>query len=127
MMAESKKTGEDLLNNEEDFDFSDVGVNTNGTPFDQTIDLLAATTGPRLELFCRSDKSIVEAIQICDNIVERFGSEYIRGVGDRILRFSISTQGRGRAELVDALKAGDGVQDSYYEAQAASSMGFSSD
>lgn len=126
-MAETKKTGEDLLNNDDEFDIDDIGVSTNGTPFDQTIDLLASTTGPTLELFSRSDKAIVEAVQICDNIVERFGSKYVRGIRDQVLRFSVSAQGRGRSELVDALRAGDGVQDSYYEAQAASSMGFSSD
>lgn len=126
-MAEGKRTGDELLDNDSDLDFDRIGPSTMGTPFDQTVDLLAKTEGPKLELFCRSDKPLVEAVQICNNLEYRFGSQYIAEKKAQLMRFSVSINGKGRAELVESLKAGDGVEGEFYQAQAASSLGFSSE
>lgn len=97
------------------------------TPFNQTVDILATTGGPKLELFCRSNKALVEAAEVCYNMAYRFHSSYIKGRMDQIMRFSVSSNGQGRGELVTALQAGSGVPDSFYESQGAGNMGFSSE
>lgn len=125
-MVESKRSGAELL----DDDYEDEQIMSGEpmeTPFNQTVDILATTGGPKLELFCRSNKSLVEAAEVCYNMAYRFRSKYIIGRMDQIMRFSVSANGQGRGELVTALQAGSGVPDSFYEAQGNASMGFSSE
>lgn len=101
-------------------------TNSMETPFNQTVDILSSTSGPRLELFCRSNKSLVEAAEVCYNMAYRFKSKYIMGRMDQIMRFSVSANGQGRAEMVQSLQAGAGVPDSFYENQN-STIGFTSE
>lgn len=124
-MVESKRSGAELL----DEDYEDVSFESDPmeTPFNQTVDIMATTGGPRLELFCRSSRSVVEAAEVCYNMVYRFKSNYIKGRMDQIMRFSVSEGGKGRNELVTALQAGSGVPDSFFEAQGSGNMGFSSE
>ena len=112
-----------------DEDYEDVSFESDPmeTPFNQTVDIMATTGGPRLELFCRSSRSVVEAAEVCYNMVYRFKSNYIKGRMDQIMRFSVSEGGKGRNELVTALQAGSGVPDSFFEAQGSGNMGFSSE
>lgn len=124
-----KKTGADLLDedydSDEDITFRQTG--TNDTPFNQTVDFLAKTGGPHLELFCRSNKGLIEAAEVAYAEVFRFHSKYVEGMMDQIMRFSVSASGKGREELVQSLQAGAGVPDGFYEAQGASSVGFTTD
>lgn len=123
-MVESKRSGAELLKE----DYEDVSFESDPmeTPFNQTVGIMATTGGPRLELFCRSNKPLVEAAEVCYNMAYRFHSKYIQGRMDQIMRFSVSANGQGRSELVTALQAGSGVPDSFYESNGGS-MGFSSE
>lgn len=123
-MVESKKSGAELL--DENYDDAIFESDPMDTPFNQTVDIMATTGGPRLELFCRSNKNLVEAAEVCYNMAYRFRSGYIKGRMDQIMRFSVSANGQGRQELVTALQAGSGVPDSFYEAQGSGAMGFTS-
>jgi len=121
-----KKTGADLLDEEYDSE-EEIGLSpssSNETPFNQTVDFLAKTGGPQLELFCRSNKGVVEAAEVAYAEIYRFHSDYVAGLMNQIMRFTVSANGKGREELVQSLQAGAGVPDGYYEAQSASSAGF---
>lgn len=124
-----KKTGADLLNEdyESEEDISIAPNNMGDTPFNQTVDYLAKTGGPELELFCRSNKGLIEAAEVAYAEIYRFHSKYVEGMMNQIMRFSVSANGKGREELVTSLQAGSGVPDGYYESQSASSVGFSTD
>lgn len=115
-MSPSKPTGMDLL--DEDIG-PDIGEEPRGdTPFDTTISNLSQTSGEKLELMCRANKNIAQAATVSYNMIFRFGSKYIQGRIDQIMRLSVSKGGEGRAEMVQALQAGSGVPDSYYESEA---------
>lgn len=125
-MAESKRSGAELLEEEYEED-AVLESDPMQTPFNQTVDILATTGGPKLELFCRSNKPLVEAAEVCYNMAYRFHSNYIMGRMNQIMRFSVSANGQGRGELVTALQAGSGVPDSFYDAQGNNSIGFTSE
>ena len=121
-----KRTGSDLL--EEDYESDDdlvmTGPASGDTPFNQTVDILSKTGGPQLELFCRSNKGLIEAAEVAYAEMFRFHSKYVEGMMNQIMRFSVSANGKGREEMVQSLQAGSGVPDSFYESQS-SSVGFS--
>lgn len=122
-MVESKRSGAELL--DEDYDEVSFEPDPSSTPFDQTVNIMATTGGPKLELFCRSSKALVEAIQVCHNLEYRFRSGYIKSRKDQLMRLSVSANGQGRSELVTALQAGSGVPGEFYESRGAGNMGFS--
>lgn len=85
------------------------------TPFDKAYDILSETGGARLELMTRTDPRVVDACQLGYTITARFGSPYVRGRVEQMLRLAISKGGEGRKEIVESLKAGAGVPDGYYD------------
>ena len=125
-MVESKRSGAELLDEDYEGDGS-FESDPMQTPFNQTVDILSTTGGPRLELFCRSTKSLVEAAEVCYNMAYRFKSPYIIGRMNQIMRFSVSANGQGRSEMVQSLQAGSGVPDSFFESQANQQMGFTTE
>lgn len=128
-MAEGKRVGSELL--DEDYDDAEItmpsGASMEDTPFNQAKDILTKTSGPELEIMCRSTKSVVEASQVTYAMDYGFHSGYLRGRMDQILRFTISADGKGRGEIVDLQKAGSGVPPEFFETQAGPSAGFSTE
>lgn len=98
---------------------------SSATPFDKAYDILSETQGDRLELMTRTDTRVVDACQLGYTLVARFGSPYVSGRVNQLMRLAISKEGEGRKEIVESLKAGAGVPDGYYE--NGGSMGFGYD
>ena len=84
------------------------------TPFDQAFGALTTTGGPKLELLTRANKKLSIAIDRTYNRCFNFHSMYLRGRIDTLMRLAVSMGGKGRAEIVDSLRAGSGVPDSFY-------------
>ena len=61
---------------------------------------------------------MVQAANVAYTMHSSFGSEFIRGKLDQIMRFAVSMGGEGRKEIVDSLRAGGDMPDAYFEAQA---------
>lgn len=113
-MAKKEKNAEDLLENpmftgEEDFGGKDM------TPFDMAHKTLTTTSGPVLEMMTRSTPKLAEAIGIGQNLMYNFGSDYIRGKVDTLMRVHVSMNGQGRAEIVSSLSSGAGVPGEFYD------------
>lgn len=89
------------------------------TPFDKAVGLLSVTEGEHLEIMMRTNPRIVEAANIMQSIDSAFHSRYVKEKMERMMRFSISMDGRGRTEIVQALSAGSGVPGEYYESKGA--------
>lgn len=85
------------------------------TPFDKGFDILSETAGERLELMTRTDSRIIDACQLGYTVVARFGSAYVGNRVNQLMRLAISKNGRGREEIVESIKAGAGVPDTFYE------------
>ncbi len=125
-MVDAKRSGAELR--DEDYENEEIDESEPmNTPFNDTVNILSTTGGPKLEMFCRSNKPVVEAAQVCFDMAYRFKSPYIIGMMDQIMRFSVSAEGKGRAEMVQALQAGSGVPDSFYASNGSNAMGFTSE
>lgn len=105
----------ELLDNPQ-FDMSmfEGGKSGPSTPFDQAFGALTTTGGPKLELLTRTNKKLSIAIDRTYNRCFNFHSIYLRGRIDTLMRMAVSMQGKGRSEIVDSLRAGSGVPDSFY-------------
>ena len=126
-MAEEKKRGEDLIE-EPRYGYSDPGGGvTMETPFQETIGALTVTEGEKLEIMTRTTRNISDALEVAHNLVYSFGSKYIMSRTNQIMRLSVSQGGKGREEIVESLKAGSGVPDSFYEIQSGSNKGYNED
>ena len=100
-----------------DFDFSMFEGGGGGgpsSPFDQAFGALTTTGGPKLELLTRANKKLSIAIDHTYNRCFNFHSMYLRGRIDMLMRLAVSMGGKGRGEIVDSLRAGSGVPDSFY-------------
>lgn len=105
-----------LLDNP-DFDYSMFESGGGGgasSPFDQAFGALTTTGGPKLELLTRANKKLSVAIDHTYNRCFNYHSLYLRGRIDMLMRLAVSMGGKGRGEIVDSLKAGSGVPDSFY-------------
>lgn len=85
------------------------------TPFDRAYGVLTATGGERLEMMTRTTKKLAEAINMGYNMIWNFRSAYLRGRMDTLMRVHVSLEGKGRAEMVQALQAGSGVPGEFYD------------
>ena len=88
------------------------------TPYDKAYDLLSALRGEKLEIMTRTNPRLVQAATVAYNMISSFGSQYVAGKIDQLLRFAVSMKGEGRKEIVDSLRAGGDMPDAYYEAQS---------
>lgn len=110
------KSGGDLLDDPMELDDEETmgGIQA---PFDRATDLLATTRGETLEIMTRTTQEIAEAAAISYGLSTMFDLPYINGRMAQIERLAISRGGQGRNDIVDALKAGSGVSDGFYEAK----------
>lgn len=113
-MAKKKKPATDLL---EDPLVEEIPEPTEEptTPFDRAYGVLTATHGERLEMMTRTTKPLAEAINVGYNMMFNYKSRYLRGRIDTLMRVHVSLDGKGRAEMVQALQAGSGVPGEFYD------------
>lgn len=97
------------------------------TPFDKAYGALMTTTGPRLELLTRTTPRLAVAIGHSFNRIANFGSIYQVRFISTIERLSVSMDGKGRAEMIQALQAGAGVPGEFYSEGASRVSAFSDD
>lgn len=96
-------------------DIPDAPVNT-------VVKAQTPTTGHKLEIGSRiTNRNIADALQLSYTMVEAYHSSYVAGKKDLLLRMAISKDGLGRSELIDTLKAGGSLPDSYYDTPTAPS------
>lgn len=113
----------DLLNNPEVPEVAEMPENLGETPYDKAYNLLSALGGQKLEIMTRTNPRLVQAANVAYNMTSSFGSVYIRGKIDQIMRFAVSMGGEGRKEIVESLRAGGDMPDAYYEAQVGGGRG----
>ncbi len=94
------------------------------TPFDKAYTVLTATSGEVLELMTRTTPKLATAVGVGYTMRYNFKSNYIGGRMDNLMRIHVSFGGRGRNEMVQSLKAGSGVPDSYYARDGGGSRGY---
>lgn len=112
-MAKKKKPATDLLEEPlipEEPEFESEPE----TPFDKSFNVLTATGGAYLELMTRTTPKLAQAINVGYNMIWNFDSKYLRGRMDTLMRIHVSLEGKGRSEMVQALQAGSGVPDGFY-------------
>ena len=114
----TERLATDLLDNPEMPDVGDMPETLGETPYDKAYNLLSALKGEKLEIMTRTNPRLVQAANVAYNITSAFGSQYISGKIDQLMRFAVSMGGEGRKEIVESLRAGGDMPDAYYEAQA---------
>ena len=119
----SERLSSDLLSNPEVPEVSEMPEMLGETPYDKAYNLLSALEGRKLEIMTRTNPRLVQAANVAYNITSSFGSRYIGGKIDQLMRFAVSMGGQGRKEIVESLRAGGDMPDAYYEAQAGGGRG----
>lgn len=116
-MAKKKKSATELLEEPLITEPTEEEMNAGepATPFDRAYSVLTATGGERLEMMTRTTKPLAEAINLGYNMIWNFHSAYLRGRIDTLMRVHVSMEGKGRAEMVQALQAGSGVPGEFYD------------
>lgn len=113
-MAERLST--DLLSDPAFPEVGDMPENIGETPYHMAFGLLSSLRGEKLQIMTRANPGMAQAINVAYNMIASFGSQYIAGEIDTIMRLGVSMKGEGRKEIVDSLRAGGDMPDAYYEA-----------
>lgn len=116
-MGYYKKRPTDLFRNPKGFE-----PGTPTPPVTKAMDYLAITEGTMLEILTRTNGRVISAIDSGTTHVFRYKSQYILSRIQQIERLAISAGGQGRTEMIDAVKAGGSMPDSFYEGGSRSSM-----
>lgn len=119
----TERLSSDLLDNPEMPDVGEMPETLGETPYDKAYSLLSALEGKKLEIMTRTNPRLVQAANVAYNLTSSFGSRYISGKIDQLMRFAVSMGGEGRKEIVDSLRAGGDMPDAYYEAQVGGGRG----
>lgn len=106
------RSASDLL---DDPAFIEDSTSAKVPPVSKAISFLSVTDGDLLEILTRTNRSIVAAIDSGSVYVYRYKSAYILSRIQQIERLAISTGGLGRSELIEAVRAGGSMPDSFYE------------
>ena len=72
-------------------------------------------SGERLELTTRANPMLVKAVSIGYIYTHTFGSSYVTGRVDQVMRLAVSQGGGGRQDLIESLRAGGNPPDAYYQ------------
>ena len=105
------RSASDLL---DDPAFIEDSTSAKVPPVSKAISFLSVTDGDLLEILTRTNRSIVAAIDSGSVYVYRYKSAYILSRIQQIERLAISTGGLGRSELIEAVRAGGSMPDSFY-------------
>lgn len=87
-------------------------------PVSRAMDTLTVTEGASLEEMARIESpEMVKAVSIGYIYGNIYGSKYVSGRINQILRLSIAKLGQGRREIVDVVEAGGQLPAEYYTGQ----------
>ena len=87
-------------------------------PVSKGISNLTSEDGARLQLMTRiSNKEMLQAVAIANIYVNIYGSKYIKGRRDEMLRLNVSINGQGRRDIIDVVDAGGNLPAEYYTGQ----------
>lgn len=112
----SERLSTDLLTDPSYPEVGDMPENLGETPYHMAFGLLSSLRGEKLQIMTRANPRMAQAINVAYNMIASFGSCYISGMVDTIMRLGVSMGGEGRKEIVDSLRAGGDMPDAYYEA-----------
>lgn len=107
-----RKSAEDLV---KDPSFVSLG-SAPEIPVRTALKQLMTTQGDGLELSTRSSPAIARAASIGYIYTTVYASQYVQGRVEQMERLAVSMQGQGRRDLIDTVKAGGRMPDSYYAA-----------
>lgn len=82
-------------------------------PVNTAIEQLTQLQGDGLEITTRTSPALAKAAAVGYIYTHTFKSAYVRGRIEQTERLAISTQGQGRKDLIEAVKAGGRMPDSY--------------
>lgn len=128
-MADNPRPATDLLDDPiiQEGDIEELNEVEGVTPFDKAYGALMTTAGPRLEMLSRTTPRLAVAIARTFNRIANYGSIYqVRYISTEE-RLSVSMDGKGRAEMIQALQAGAGVPGEFYAEGATRTSAFSDD
>lgn len=87
-------------------------------PVSKGIENLTVEDGARLELMARINNPVMlQAIAISNIYTNIYGSKYVKGRINQILRTSVSIHGAGRRDIIDIVDAGGSLPPEYYTGQ----------
>ena len=110
----SKKTSEDLRKN------PNITIKSGAPelPVNTAISQLTRLEGNELEISTRSGPVMARAAAVGYIYTHVFGSGYVQGRIEQLERLAISAGGQGRKDLIEAVKAGGRMPDSYITGNA---------
>ena len=83
------------------------GNNPPEAPVSKGIANLTSEDGPRLQLMTRvRSKEVLQAVAIANIYTNIYGSKYVKGRINEILRMNVSIDGQGRRDIIDIVEAG---------------------
>lgn len=116
----SKKAASDLIANP-----VYLGKSQPDPPVNKAISHLTVTEGQALEEMARiHGQDMVNALSIGYIYSEMYGSDYVRGRIDQLLRLSVAKGGQGRRDLIDVVDAGGKLPDAYYNGEGKKGSSF---
>lgn len=95
-----------------------LGKDRPDPPVSRAMGHLTVTDGPLLEEMARvKGPDMIRALTVGHILGTMYGSKYIRGRIDQILRVSVSDAGQGRRDIIDVVDAGGVLPEAYYTGQ----------
>lgn len=95
-----------------------VGNKPPEAPVSKGIENLTVENGDRLQLMARiNNRETMQAIAIANIYVNIYGSKYVGGRINEILRVGVSVGGQGRRDIIDIVDAGGSLPPEYYTGQ----------
>lgn len=96
-----------------------LGKDRPDPPVTKAMGHLTTTEGPALEEMARIRGSeMVRALSVGYIYSDMYGSKFVRGMIDQLLRISISMDGQGRRDIIDVVDAGGTLPEGYYSGQS---------
>ena len=88
-------------------------------PVTTVIERLNRTEGSELELTTRATPATCKAAAMADVYGRIYGISFVSGQVSLMMRLAVSADGRGRADMIEALRAGGSLPPEYYSGSAA--------
>lgn len=94
---------------------STFDVSSSDPPVSKGMGFLAVEHGEKLEMMTRTNRPIIDGLAAGYAYCARYNSTYIRDKTERIMRLAVSSEGKGRQEMIQMVSAGGQVTDAYYD------------
>lgn len=91
-------------------------------PVSLGIKILSVLEGKQLEIMTRANRPIIEGLLSCQVFSSRYDSDFIRGQYEMLMRIAVSEGGRGRSEIIDAIRAGGQMPDAFYQSASSADV-----